>query len=514
MGGNTSKHQALKTGMSNHHIQVHPAVVPVSQWVSSSMDATSPVEKMRETTVQRIIPEFDRIPMNQLHKETLKLPVRSQNSSYDFNFSPKAEKLEVLSKEAFYPRSASSKIPVPKSSAVDTQNPNYKMVREKSKVISHGAGDLDSNENYVDKMLRQKSKVVNHVAVGKLVSNENPVNIQKLNDKMLRQKSNVVNHDQGDQNINDNYKMDSLNLKDTKMLRKKSKEVNPVVQDLNKNYVVRRIEDVQTKTVASKPPYSVTQNSSSTGSTATSDSDPKKKKLVIRGLKRFCESRGSSCPPTWVKDFPCKSKFHPDNYVYDWDEGPNAVKRNTPLMNKCRKQGGRCGTCGIYAVDVCRACRKCELDCACPKLPKIPEFVSQMFGGGATWPQSQSDNAPRDFAGEEQSRQYSNGPPANYNNPYYSQIPVPPPCYSPYPYYSPVQYAVPSMYPGCYPPPSTYMPMPMIPAQPSIPNYYSPGPNYQTSPELNYQTNQATPELTYNGQPTNPQTSFNMSFYQ
>jgi len=134
----------------------------------------------------------------------------------------------------------------------------------------------------------------------------------------------------------------------------------------------------------------------STSSTNTTGS-----KLIVRGLRQFVQSRGNSRPPTWVKEFPCKSKYHPDNFIFDWTEGPQSVLRNTEKLNNCSQKGGRCDKCGIYSGDICTDCRKCNIDCLCPgkssksetKTPTLPsgsllpDFMAQAFG--PAWSQTQ-----------------------------------------------------------------------------------------------------------------------------
>lgn len=116
-----------------------------------------------------------------------------------------------------------------------------------------------------------------------------------------------------------------------------------------------------------------------------------KKKLKIRGLRHFVKSHkrreqdDHGGPHLWRREFPYTSKFHPDKYIYDFDEGPNAAPRPVSAMARCKKHGGRCRNCGICTSDLCSSCRKCELDCICPKQPVNPiEAYKDVFGGD-TW---------------------------------------------------------------------------------------------------------------------------------
>lgn len=170
-----------------------------------------------------------------------------------------------------------------------------------------------------------------------------------------------------------------------------------------------------------EPSRDLSQDEQSRPKTTTVQaSQPVKKKLVVRGLKNFVKTRkrdsfssfgttsresfGSSGewgergkgsgPSIWKREFPSKGKFHPDNYIYDWPEGPKAPPRPFSAMAKCKKHGGRCNDCGLFTCDLCQSCRKCENDCACPcptrgnqayHSPYTPKEVYQEVFGGDGW---------------------------------------------------------------------------------------------------------------------------------
>ncbi|CAL8138786.1 unnamed protein product [Orchesella dallaii] len=133
-----------------------------------------------------------------------------------------------------------------------------------------------------------------------------------------------------------------------------------------------------------KRPVTTVISRASQGSSAADSNSSRKKKLVVRGLQHYVNTHRRSGPSLWDKEFPHKSKFHPDNYIYE-HEGPRCPPRPCSAMAKCRKHGGRCDVCGIFTCDLCQRCRKCELDCCCPKAPPCPNpmnMYSEMFGDG------------------------------------------------------------------------------------------------------------------------------------
>jgi hypothetical protein len=102
------------------------------------------------------------------------------------------------------------------------------------------------------------------------------------------------------------------------------------------------------------------ENSKETIKTAKSNQSQmkgsSKKKLVVRGLRNFVSTRGgASHPPSWLRDFPIKSKFHPDHYLYDWDEGPETLRKpGDNNSNSFSMKSARCGSCGVYSESSCR----------------------------------------------------------------------------------------------------------------------------------------------------------------
>jgi hypothetical protein len=232
------------------------------------------------------------------------------------------------------------------------------------------------------------------------------------------------------------------------------------------------------------------------------------KKLKVKGLQNFVNTH-KPCPPLWAKQFPCRSRFHPDNYLYDF-EGFNAPKRPVAEMEKCSKKCGRCNRCGVYADSVCQKCGNCKIDCKCPimtSLPTAEHFLSQIFG--PDWTQTQkvevnghpvipdkprlnlhdaSSNNPLKVSTNSPSEEPKKVVASGYDTytPVPSQPPAGVPSYPPYPGFG---YGYPTYphWPGSYPPSyyPAYAPMPPPPpyygySQPPVipPAYgYAAGPN-------------------------------------
>lgn len=267
---------------------------------------------------------------------------------------------------------------------------------------------------------------------------------------------------------------------------------------LRNSVTLNRIKINSQATSSSASPYNSTRTRTSdsgarhyTNSAISSNlgsplqGEEQKKKLIVRGLKKYKESRRLSCPPLWVREFPCKSKFHVDDYIYDFDEGPKAVKRNTAIMSKCPKQGGRCNKCGIYAADICLHCRKCETDCQCSNNQNqlrgkrnFNQFAYNNYGNSRGDPTealntilTTADKILNEVKSQELPNQYPFNTGANANNdskpdqfpsiPGEFPLPPPPPPMSQMVYPGsalPIHYQ-PPFYPGYYPP----MPVPMAP---------------------------------------------------
>lgn len=279
------------------------------------------------------------------------------------------------------------------------------------------------------------------------------------------------------------------------------------------SFIIPQIElTVATATVPTKPPIPSTKpvdndatSSYSSYSTSSSSSpnpvDPKKK-LVVRGLKKFVSTRGGHThPPSWVRDFPIKSKYHVDNYLCGEEgDATTTIKPEVKQNFHPGRRSGRCTTCGIFSVDTCRCCRKCQYDCACPTPPKkLPDVMAQAFGGG--WIQAQKVIAemadggrqvccPRqpEVSGEDEelTRREKRAPIGRTTYPPHlqSQVDVLNPTrevkmmMSPQPQAAEIMMQRPPSY-NNYPPPPCYPP-------PQMPGYYPPPPMYQPFPQPFY----------------------------
>ncbi|CAG7822904.1 unnamed protein product [Allacma fusca] len=238
--------------------------------------------------------------------------------------------------------------------------------------------------------------------------------------------------------------------------------IRPVTRTISKHSVKASISKKPAKTVK------ILRRTSShrlTDSRQPSPLSSASKKLKVKGLQNFVNTH-RPCPPLWAKQFPCRSRFHPDNYLYDF-EGFNAPKRPVAEMERCSKKCGRCNRCGVYVDNICQKCgnywtqtQKVEVN-GHPVIPDKPRL--NLHDASSNNPLKVSNNS--NSTPEEPKKVLASG----YDT--YTPIPNHPspalPSYPAYPGYG-------CGYPGYLPWPASYPPSyyPAYAPMPPPPPYY------------------------------------------